>query len=261
MTDHECLSPSGLERLPRDTFVRSVEFHPKLESTQARAMECAAQPDLPLPLLVAATRQTSGRGRGVNRWWAATGALTFSIVLDSNTVDSSDARLSVVTALAIRETLADLYPKGHYQLKWPNDVFLNGRKIGGILLEKPTSVPDRIIVGIGINVNNSVRQAPADIRDRAVALIDAVGRPFMLIAVLRDLLQRLESVWSDYNEGNLQLAETWSPHCRLRGKHVVVLQGTRRAEGTCVGIDDGGHLLLDGPSGLQSIASGTVVIP
>lgn len=255
------LAPAALERLSRETFVRSVEYYAELESTQDRAVECAGDPAVALPLLVLTARQTAGRGRGVRRWWASPGALTFSLVVDANTVPSVDARLSVATALAVRSALAELHPAGRFQVKWPNDVLLHGRKVAGILLDRPVSHLDRLVVGLGINVNNSLDPAPDDVRARGATLSAEIARPFRLGDVLKRVLLQLECVWHELADGRLDLPEAWAPHCRLQGRRVTVLQGSRTVDGVCHGVDAMGNLLIDGPNGLVAMASGTVTRP
>src|SRR5438309_3216915 len=71
-----------LDRIRRQTFVRHVESHDVLASTNDRGIELAGEPNIPTPLLILAGEQTAGRGRGANRWWWGPGALTFSLVFD-----------------------------------------------------------------------------------------------------------------------------------------------------------------------------------
>src|SRR5262245_50492595 len=124
-----------LARIAGSRLVAEVDSHHTLASTNDRALELATRGDPKLPLLVLAERQTLGRGRGANRWWSAPGALTFSLAIDGRlgtTPPQSLPPWSLAAGLAVCEALADLVPRGDWRVKWPNDIFLSGRKVGGI---------------------------------------------------------------------------------------------------------------------------------
>ena len=98
--------PLDIDRILRETFVARAEYFPTIGSTNDRALECAAQDDGQLPLLVVADQQTAGRGRGVNRWWTGPGALAFTLLLDGPTVGADRSR-SPLVALAAAVAIAD----------------------------------------------------------------------------------------------------------------------------------------------------------
>jgi BirA family biotin operon repressor/biotin-[acetyl-CoA-carboxylase] ligase len=176
-----------LADLHRSGLFAQVEWHAEIGSTNTRALELATAVDQPTPLLIGADRQTAGRGRGGNRWWSTTGALTFSLVLDPTEdflgpdvpplTPAHWPRLSLVAALALCHELERLIPEITAQLKWPNDVHVAGRKLAGILVEtasSPGSTP-RLVLGMGVNVNNSLRDAPPELQATACSLIDLMG--------------------------------------------------------------------------------------
>lgn len=158
------MSGLDVQRILSATSVRTVEYHDELTSTNDLALQLVS--GQPLPLLVVAERQTGGRGRGGNKWWAAEGALTYSLVVDAAALrleQRSWPRVSLTVALAISDTLDELLPNRAVQLKWPNDVYLQGRKVCGILVETAPRFPGVLVLGIGVNVNNSLAAAPAEL--------------------------------------------------------------------------------------------------
>jgi BirA family biotin operon repressor/biotin-[acetyl-CoA-carboxylase] ligase len=96
------------DQLRATTFVRHVEIHDTLGSTNDRAAELIGRADIELPALVIARHQTAGKGRGRNSWWSADGALTFSLVIDAATTGVTPAswpQLSLATAVAVCDAL------------------------------------------------------------------------------------------------------------------------------------------------------------
>jgi BirA family transcriptional regulator, biotin operon repressor / biotin---[acetyl-CoA-carboxylase] ligase len=250
-----------LKQIEADTFVRCVEFHPQLPSTNDLALQLAGQDDVELPLLIVAERQTDGRGRGANRWWAGAGALTFSVVIETDIVQLPPERwpqVSLTAGLAVCETLRELLPAHDLKLKWPNDVFLDGRKVCGILVEVPPRGRGRLILGIGININNSFAAVPAELRQIATSLYDASGCHYELPDVLTRVLRQLDNRLQLLSTGRLQFAESWRAVCLLRGRRVHLDVGGRSTIGLCQGIDHDGALLLQDESGLKRFFSGIV---
>lgn len=253
--------PFDLARLYETGCLARIEHYDELGSTSDRALTLAAQDDLELPLLVLAERQTAGRGRGANRWWASEGALTFSLIIQPPPEQLPPAnwpRMSLAAGLAICQALEGFAPQALFQVKWPNDVYAEGRKIAGILIESPAQSRGRLVIGIGVNVNNSLNAAPDDIRSRGTALcdLDATTRDMtgVLAAVLSELDIQLRAA-----ADMASISSRWQERCLLTGCTVQVQSGTEAITGRCLGIDEHGGLLLQTEMGRRSIVSGTVV--
>jgi BirA family biotin operon repressor/biotin-[acetyl-CoA-carboxylase] ligase len=252
-----------LPRIVKSGLVRHVDFHESLGSTSDQALALAARGELPAPLLVLAQRQTGGRGRGANRRWSAEGALTFSLVLEAATdVLPADERsqAALVAGLAVCEALEDLSRPAKWEVKWPNDVFAAGGKACGILCESVPGSRERLVVGIGINVNNACRgPGPAEVPDGAVAMIDLDGMSRDLTGVLLGILDRFDLRWSELlRDGFSPLAAAYRRRCLLTGKMLTVLAGGQRILGRCRGIDDHGALILQTEAGPQPLLAGTI---
>jgi BirA family biotin operon repressor/biotin-[acetyl-CoA-carboxylase] ligase len=238
-----------------------MAYRQEVGSTNDWALELAREGGHRLPLLVLASQQTRGRGRGVNRWWSANGALTFSLLLDTRRVLPAPhalPQLALVAGLSVCEALAPLAVGHEIRLKWPNDVLLGRHKVCGILVESPASPPERCVVGIGINVNNSFSDAPEELRRRAVSLVDATGQCGELTDVLVFVLQRLADQFDRFQAGCLALSAACRPWCCLTGRTVAIATGKRRVEGRCLGIDDDGALHVSTRESEQRLFSGVV---
>jgi BirA family biotin operon repressor/biotin-[acetyl-CoA-carboxylase] ligase len=225
-------------------------------------LELAKLAELETPMLILALGQSAGRGRGENAWWSAEGALTFSLILDAREFGLAPERwpqVSLATGLAICEALESLLPKAALKLKWPNDVMLGGKKLSGILSEIPSANKSRIVVGIGINVNNRLSQAPAEVQNRAASLADVSHSPHDLTEVLIRILQQIEAELARLAEGLFKFSKRFRERCWLSGREVRVTGGLIEIQGFCQGIDEDGALLVQTPIGIERILSGTVI--
>jgi BirA family biotin operon repressor/biotin-[acetyl-CoA-carboxylase] ligase len=252
-----------VQRIRKQGSVRRVECHAELPSTSDRALELAAREVLDTPCLVLAGIQTGGRGRGANRWWAGPGALTFSLIVEAAELRVPAERwpkLALTAGLAVSETIGELVPGAPIGLKWPNDVFLAGRKVSGILVEVPSSRSGRLVLGIGINVNNSLAGAPDGLRASATSLVDETGRRFDLTDVLVGVLARLDREFAGLAAADVDLSERWRASCMLEGQTLAVTTGEDRVAGVCAGVDRDGALLVDTSTGRRRIYSGTVTL-
>ena len=253
-----------IPRLLAETDLQKVEWFDQIDSTNNWALEIATQSILQTPYLVGAEQQLSGRGRGTNRWWGSDGSLMFSVVVDMINLGLSPIdwpRFSLVTGLAISTTLASFVPGVAVGLKWPNDVWLRGRKVCGILIEQCDRRPGRLIVGIGLNVNNSFADAPEELRTIATSMTDsAKGHRFSRTEVLIKFLNEWKTLAGYVAEGSINLVERWSRACVLSGHPVKITHGNQEGIGVCAGIDSDGALLLRTAFSMEKHYAGTVRI-
>jgi len=246
-------------RLLRETFVARVEHHAAIGSTNDRAKQCAAEGAGPLPLLVVADVQTAGRGRGANRWWTGRGSLACSLLVDVGSLSVDRSRwtlVGILAGVAIVETVAPLLPSHLVGLRWPNDVYAAGRKLAGILVEV---VSDRLhVIGIGLNTNNALAEAPAELRDTATTLVELTGIQHDQTTILATLLHRVEDGLRELAAAPERVGARADAMCLQRGKMLTVQSGQRSVTGRCAGIAADGALLLDTPDGRQKLYSGNV---
>jgi BirA family biotin operon repressor/biotin-[acetyl-CoA-carboxylase] ligase len=258
----ETPTPAELQRLAAAGLVRDFEFHHTIGSTNDRAVALACRDRVDCPFLVLAIDQTSGRGRGENAWWSAPGALTFSLIADAAAIGLPEERwpqTALAAGLAVAQAVEQAVPGAPAGLKWPNDVYLSGRKVSGILVEVPAPRTGRLVVGIGVNVNNTFAEAPAAVRETGCCLADVAGAPLAEGALLESILGRLAAALRELAEDDRSLRETWRTRCLLTGRRVEAESGGRRHRGVCEGIDERGRLIVETSQGALALAAGTVV--
>lgn len=251
-----------IDRISARTFVRDIDYHRTIPSTNTRALELAAIPANRLPVLVIAENQTAGRGRGANSWWSAKGALTFSLLLDLGrhpAPPDSWPRMALAAAVSVCEAMETLAPAVAFGIRWPNDVYARHQKICGILPELCPGAAPRLVLGIGINVNNSTVGAPEPLPVNATSLVDIAGRTFNLTSTLVEVLRRLELRLADLESSSSELAQEWSRRCLLRGHSVRLQVNEDIVEGHCMGIDSTGAIGIRSPRGIEKFYGGAVV--
>lgn len=243
------LSPDafGPRRLGR--FGKPYLYVRECGSTQELLRDAA----LPEGAVAVAEHQTTGRGRLGRRWEDAPGSsLLFSVLLRPQRDEVP--QLSLVAALATAEAI-EAVAGLETQVKWPNDVLVDGRKVAGILLER---VERAVVAGIGVNVGQEAGDLPAGTRTPAGSLRAASGRSHDRGHLLAELLRRLEDGYAAWGEQGLDAIRLGiAARNALSGAEVAV-GGIR---GVAAGIAPGGGLEIVLPSGETAVVeSGEVEV-
>ncbi len=160
------------------------------DSTNARARELV-EAGAPHGTVVTAAEQTAGRGRQGRTWTAPPGkALLYSAIL--RPLDKRHLLLPLAAPLAVCDAAEELAPGIECQVKWPNDIWLEGRKLAGVLIEaKPQD--SWAVIGIGLNLSISTSEFPPDLRETAVSLFDpSAGTRGEVLGVPREAAHRRE---------------------------------------------------------------------
>ncbi len=265
--DHLNLDANALAaELPQLT----VEHYLLLPSTQDRAREAASHPLTSTPLLIVAEQQTAGRGRENNTWWTGPGSLAFSLLIEPSSLGLPAAPvpcLSLAVSVGIIDAVAPrLAPESRggqdrehpiaIGLHWPNDVFVGDRKLAGVLVEALSD--GRLIIGVGVNVNNSSVDAPPQLRARVGTLRDCTGQVHeltpLLTEIVRQILGRLQELAADADSVGRRFNEL----CLQRGRRLELYLGDQTIVGQCLGIAPDGGLLLDTGSGPAAFHCGTL---
>lgn len=217
--------------------------HRLADSTNERARELAAT-GAPHGTLVTATEQSAGRGRQGREWAAPPG----SAVLMSLLLREFDELLPLAASVAVSEACEAAGV--NCSIKWPNDVWIDGRKVAGILVEgRPQE--GWAVLGIGLNVSTEAEQLPAELRATATSLRIATGRAPTTEGVLETLLAALESRLGN-ERGRILTA--WTERDALRGRPVRWQEG----QGVAAGVDGTGALQVDTDRGRVALEAGEV---
>jgi BirA family transcriptional regulator, biotin operon repressor / biotin---[acetyl-CoA-carboxylase] ligase len=240
-----------------------IHYFDEVASTQRVAAELADE-GAAQGTVVIAERQSAGRGRMGRSWHSPAGVnLYMTIILRPSMPLGHVPRLSLVAGVAAAEALETVAP-GMVALKWPNDVWLRGRKACGIIAEAVTDAAQRlrcVLLGIGLNVNLALEDVPPDLRDKATSVRIATGRACDRIELASALFNRLHSRYMEIEAASFAAVRpAWERYSALTGRRVTVVDGDARTAGVVRGIDDDGALLIDTDAGPARILTGDVSI-
>jgi BirA family biotin operon repressor/biotin-[acetyl-CoA-carboxylase] ligase len=241
------LAPAFAEPLLRGRFGRPYFYLEQCETTQ-RLLD-AAQPE---GAVAVCEEQTAGRGRMGGTWEAPAGSSILASVLLRPPEERRPAELTLVAGVAaavVVERATGLAA----QLKWPNDVMLDRRKVAGGLAELKDGA---VVLGIGLNVNQTPAELPQERKAAAGSLRSVTGREYERCPILVDLLLELELRYDGWREGGLDaLYDDLGARDFLRGRRVTV----GNVEGTAQMIARDGRLEVRTDSGPVLVESGEVL--
>jgi BirA family transcriptional regulator, biotin operon repressor / biotin---[acetyl-CoA-carboxylase] ligase len=235
-------------------------FFPRLRSTNDHAAKLRRRSRLFAPAIVLTPHQIAGRGRGSNTWFSkpnsASLTVTFALPVRERIPPQE---IPILAGLAVRDAAAQLTNDPRIQLKWPNDITHNGRKLAGLLCERIDRVD---LIGIGLNVNLSPSSAPPNLRNRIASLSSITGKKFDPAEVLSLLAQNLHHAIRRRLEQPFSVfLRDYRTHDALIGKSIIV---TNPADppltGKSQGIDDKARLLLRHKGAIHRIVAGTVLL-
>jgi BirA family biotin operon repressor/biotin-[acetyl-CoA-carboxylase] ligase len=191
--------------------------------------------------VVIAEEQTAGKGRIKRPWLSPKGNIALSIILYPSLAYLSS--LIMVASLAVVHCIEKVTGLKS-QIKWPNDVLVNGKKVCGILIESDVrgNIVDYAIIGIGININLRLSDFPG-ISPTATSLSDELGKEVSRLDVVRQLLVETERLYLALQAGE-SVYQEWRDNLATLGKKVSVKWGKTRHEGIAESVASDGSLLL-----------------
>jgi BirA family transcriptional regulator, biotin operon repressor / biotin---[acetyl-CoA-carboxylase] ligase len=214
--------------------------------------------------VVFAESQTKGRGRLGRSWVSARGkGLWFSVLLRPPLPPQAAIQITVASATAVARALREAVGLP-VEIKWPNDILVNERKICGILTEM-TGELDKIgfiVLGIGVNVNFELKDFPAELRKTATSIAIELGRPVRRSEVAAAILRELDGEYARVRSGRFEaVADEWEANCTTIGRNVEIACGNRVVHGRAESLDPEGALLVRTQHGrLERIIGGDVTL-
>lgn len=256
----DLLLPEILEPLVRGTaFSRNIRHYFSVGSTNTVALEAAAA-GAPDGSVFVAEQQTSGRGRGAHNWNSPKSVGIYCSVILRPVLPPSDVLVvSLAAGLAAQSAIQS--HKIPVDLKWPNDLMIGGKKVGGILIEMTAEATRvrHIVIGVGINVNQA--SFPEELQTSATSLRLATGHEWSRVEICAALLKSLDQEYrallerSDARESILLRFQERSSY--TKGRKIRVEENGGYV-GTTYGLDERGFLRVRTPEGIRLVLSGSI---
>lgn len=241
---------------------RRIYAYRSVRSTNDIAAELA-QAGEPEGTIVTAEQQTKGRGRLGRSWHSPPGCgIYVSTILKPKFAPGKAPGLAIMTSVALADAVSK-FCQAQVNIKWPNDILINGKKAAGILTELSAEKDkiDYVIVGVGVNVNHRADDFPAELRASATSLRLANRRKVKRVALFHQFLRNLESEYRRYCKSQLSAS-----HAKIRRYssligHPVRLSIGRKIEGgVVIDIDAAGALILEQDGQRRAVTSGEVTL-
>lgn len=241
---------------------KKLEYHDSLESTNVRA-KILAEEGAPEGMLVVADAQTAGRGRRGRSWASPAGKnLYFSLLLRPNFVPDKAPMLTLLMALSVQEAIEEVCGCAT-EIKWPNDIVLNGKKVTGILTEMnvQSDYIDNVVIGVGVNVK--AQEFAPELIDKAASLEAEIKKSISRALLLQKIIKHFEKNYASFLK-QLDLSpfmERYNACLVNLGREVQVLEPAGTYCGIAEGINEKGELLVRMPDGqIKEIYAGEVSV-
>ena len=209
---------------------------------------------------VLARKQTCGRGSRGRRWVDAGQALALSVILKSDKFDQEGVLVGwpFVASLAFYEGLLKIAPcaAGRLLIKWPNDILLDGCKLGGILIEKEASF---VVVGFGANLINVPYERDIGYKASNLGMCGVIPDVIDVAKAILESLAFYRDVW--LIKGFEEIRHAWLMRAHVLGTFLMVKNENIHKEGYFSGITSEGCLLLETVMGMETIVTGSVLLP
>ena len=233
--------------------VRLAETTSTNDEAKRRAHEGA-----PEGTVVVADRQTSGRGRQGRVWASPVGNLFLSIVLRPKIAPAAAPPLAPALGVAVALAIEDVAPLST-QVKWPNDVKVNGRKVAGVLTESLVAgnTLAAVIAGIGVNVG---AELPPELAEIATPLSREAVRNVRKSEIEEALLKRVDEIYSRFLKSGFESVRAdWEERDALNGTEVTIDAGIRKVRGIARGVGRDGALRVEENGVITEITAGEVI--
>ena len=241
------------------SFGNQIEWFEELPSTMDLAA-AKGREGAPEGLVIIAERQTAGRGRLGRSWSSPKGGVWLSLLLRPDLPPASLGLLSICFGVAAAATISRM-TQLPVKLKWPNDLMVNEKKLGGLLIESSitSGKVDFAALGLGINVNIRSSDLPEELRRIATSLLIETGEHWSCRQFIKLFLEQAEASYNQLLAGQKQdILQAWSELDASIGRQVTGMSEGKSISGEACGIDEHGALRVKTPSGMRIISQGEV---
>jgi len=224
---------------------QQIEYYTRLESTNSEAWEIIDEGAKPGALVVT-DNQFSGKGRANRKWSAAPDkSLTFSLLLFPDLDPNLSGWFPIISGLSVQKALLNF--DTDVRLKWPNDLILDAKKVGGILCESKVkgNKLKQVVIGIGLNVNETMDDFDGSLQSTATSLHMSTDKYYQRERVLAEILNALEPLFEGLPNNRDMIRTEWESACGHMNESVQFHHGDEIVEGIFTSLGESGSAVLD----------------
>lgn len=243
-------------KLDTEFLGRNFLYIEQIDSTNKYLMQ--NNENLPNGTVLLAEEQTHGRGRKQRIWFSLPEqSLTFSILLNKKISLQKVNLLNLAAAVAVAQAIENLFQL-KINLKWPNDVLIQNKKVAGILLESSIKGEQlkKLVIGIGINVNQPFFKGSFSLTPTSIRL--EFGKIVSREKLLCEILNIFEEIINGFPNNETKVLNYWREKCRMIGEKIIVTEENVEKFGVFDDIDENGFLLLRTTNGIEKISYGDI---
>ena len=224
---------------------KNIEYYNRLDSTNTEAWELVEENNNHGTIVIT-ENQTNGKGQKNKTWEMVPGkSLVFSLILSKNYPIDHSGLICLSVSLALIESLNK---RGlDAQLKWPNDLLIDGKKIGGILCETKIEKNDikNMVIGVGVNVNESIAEHDESIQKNLTTMFEVSKHPHQRELIVAEFINSFELMLNKLSTEPNQIIEEWLDKCMHLNEKILFLQNEKILEGVFCGLDNNGFAKIE----------------
>lgn len=208
-------------------------------------------------VVIIAERQGKGRGKLGRMWFSPQGGVYISVIIKPRINPRELLPITFLGALSVARTIKGL---AHLDgmVKWPNDIILRNKKVGGVLTEMSKG---SVVVGIGVNINTGLSSFEGELKELATSIKEELGKEVDTLKFLRVLLQEFDSLYGIFlSKGSESIISEWKTLSEIIGSWIKVKKGKEEIEGKVLDVGSSGELIIRSARGrIIRLTSGNVV--
>ena len=226
---------------------KKIEYYNRLDSTNEEAWELIEEErENQHGTIVITENQIKGKGRKENSWSMVAGkGLAISVILDKKYPSNHSSFISLATGISVVESLKKRSIE--CSLKWPNDIYYQERKLGGILCESKIKKDafDKIVVGVGINVNETIEEHPKDLQKTLTTMFNITKHAHQRELIVAEFINSFERLLKKLNDKPTSIIDEWLNYCLHLNKKVSFSNNKQLYEGTFIGLNEKGYAQIE----------------
>lgn len=234
---------------------KNVEYYNRLDSTNEEAWELIDEGNQHGSIIIT-ENQIKGKGRQNNNWSMVAGkSLAFSLILDKKYPQPSSGFYSLAAGISVAESLKKRGVES--ALKWPNDIYYSNKKIGGILCESKIKNKeiDKIVIGIGINVNETIEEHPDNIHNDISTMSSITNHAHQRELIVAEFVNYFERLLNNISENSKMIIDEWQNLCMHMNQNISFHEKEKTNEGVFIGLNKEGYAKIEIDEKIQTYSS------